>query len=429
MRIRYFIFFLFLASLSFADEDCDICSLSDIPVSSFVKCDKDGFCITSTDDFFCISVTTLLQADARFVIPDYIARGANNFFIRRARFIIDGRVGSGFSYRLTPDFSLGGSTHLFDAWIHYAFSPGLGLRFGKVRPPLGLERLLNEGDLKFIQRGLPSNLVPIREIGIMVCGDVYDKRLEYEIGIFNGTHDLGLSVSDNNNAKDLEARFFFFPFKKAYSSVLDNLAFGCGGSWGVHSGGNCIAGDCDGPELPLYITPGFLLLFRYRPFCVADGAQWRLIPQGYWYYGPWGLLWECALSSLKVKNKEFDIETPISNKAWQIQFSYEITGEKNSFGRIIPLTTFDLCKGTWGGFEFVARYQEMFIDPDAFPIYADPDFSVQTIRSAGIGFNWYPNVFVKISADYELSRFKRGAPDGHDRTVEHLFLFQGQVRF
>lgn len=408
-----------------ADDKC-----LDDKCPSFVKYDDDGLCIATVDDFVCVHVTTFLQADARFVIPDYVARGANNFFIRRARFIVEGRVGSGFSFRMTPDFALGGSTHLFDAWIQYAYNPDCGVRLGKMRPPLGLERLAQEGDLKFIQRGLPSNLVPIREIGVMLCGALDEKRLEYEVGVFNGAPDLGLSVADSNNAKDIQARFFVLPFKKTHWKVLDDLGFGCAGSWGVHSCGDCL----DGSELPVYFTPALLVLFRYRPTCVADGSQWRIIPQGYWYYGPWGVLFECALSSLKVKERILQVERPIVNKAWQLQFSYELTGEKDSFGRIIPLTTFDLCKGTWGAFEFVARCQEMFIDPEAFPLFADPRCSSQAIRSAGIGLNWYPNLYVKISADYEVSSFKRGARDSsardnRNRPVEQLLLFQGQVRF
>ena len=60
-----------------------------------------------------------------------------------------------------------------------------------------------------------------------------------------------------------------------------------------------------GGSLPGYFTDGQQQFFAYNPadkaVVVADDNHWRLSPQAYYYYGPFGLLGEYAISDQEVK--------------------------------------------------------------------------------------------------------------------------------
>src|SRR3569833_791775 len=77
--------------------------------------------------------------------------------------------------------------------------------------PFGLERLQQEQYLLCVERGLPQNLVPDRDIGAALHGTIGDGWLVYEADIFNGTIDGGNVDGDNNDGKDWVFRVFNRP--------------------------------------------------------------------------------------------------------------------------------------------------------------------------------------------------------------------------
>ncbi len=64
----------------------------------------------------------------------------NTLLIRRAQPYMEGRLPYGVSFLINPDFG-GGTTVLQDAYLGLDLSDALRFRFGKFRPPFGLERL------------------------------------------------------------------------------------------------------------------------------------------------------------------------------------------------------------------------------------------------------------------------------------------------
>ena len=50
-----------------------------------------------------------------------------------------------------------GKTIIVDAYAAARFNPGLVVTAGKFKPSVGLERLQSEADLRFMERGLPTN--------------------------------------------------------------------------------------------------------------------------------------------------------------------------------------------------------------------------------------------------------------------------------
>jgi phosphate-selective porin OprO/OprP len=122
--------------------------------------------------------------------------------------------------------------------------------------------------------------------------------------------------------------------------------------------------------------------------------------------------------------------TSLENTAWQLTGSWVLTGEDGSYrGVVKPSHPFALDGEGWGAFELVARYGELDIDDDAFPVYADPSVSVRSSRAWGLGVNWYLNSNLKLVLNYTDASFEGGAPLGADRPDEEAIFSRLQVSF
>ena len=155
--------------------------------------------------------------------------------------------------------------------------------------------------------------------------------LTYAVGVFNGVVDLGNGDGDLNDSKDLDARVFLQPFTQG---SLKGLGFGIAATTGTEQGG--LSGTTLSSGLPSYRSPGQQTVFRYRVDAaaplnsvIADGQRSRLVPQGYFYSGPFGLQGEYALSRQEVRLGPSAAE--LTHKAWQASGSFFLTGEKAGF--------------------------------------------------------------------------------------------------
>jgi phosphate-selective porin OprO/OprP len=70
--------------------------------------------------------------------------------------------------------------------------------FGQFKPPFGLQELTSSGNLSFVDRSLVSNeYARGRDAGVAVQGVLFENRIEYRAGVFNGN---GVARSTNDNA-------------------------------------------------------------------------------------------------------------------------------------------------------------------------------------------------------------------------------------
>ena len=162
----------------------------------------------------------------------------------------------------------------------------------------------------------------------------------------------------------------------------------------------------------------------------ADGDHSRVSPQAYWYFGPFGLLGEYAVSSQELSGTNAGGQSVIQqdNTAWQIQASYVVTGEDNTFRSVNPRKNFDPRNGGWGALQLAARWTELDIDDDTF-IFLDPGKSVNHASTWTVGANWFLNKATRIMADYEETYFDGGAAGGGDRQTEKVFSIRFQLSF
>src|SRR5205814_316863 len=151
----------------------------------------------------------------------------------------------------------------------------------------------------------------------------------------------------DHSGKDVEGRVFVLPFRQSKSDTFKQLGFGIAGTNGTQRG------SPTSPNLPTYKTAAQQTSFRYRPdgtadgTTLADGRHWRVGPQAYYYVGSVGLLTEYYVSSQRVRRGT--VRDNVQATAWQIEGTYALTGEKESYrGIVSPRRNFDRKSGGWG---------------------------------------------------------------------------------
>lgn len=381
-----------------------------------------GASIRSADGKVQLKLGALVQADHRVFIDDDERPQNDTFLWRRIRPTLEGSWGELVGFRITPEFA-GDSASIVDAYVDLRFSPAATVRAGKVKGPVGLERLQGGGATALVERGFPTELAPNRDLGVQLQGALAQSRVNYVVGVYNGAPDGRDSPTSNPDGKfELAGRLFFEPWKGT-DSALSGLGFGIGASTGDKQGaGNSF--------LPRYRTQGQATFFSYLGTVVADGEHTRWSPHAYWYAGPVGLLGEYIRSKQEVVDTATAARASLDHSAWSLSGSWVVTGEKASHRGVKPNRPFAPgAEGGWGAFELVARYGELDVDDAAFPLFALPSASASEASAWALGLNWYLTGHLKLAASYGHTSFTGGGPGGGDRQDEKIFFTRAQFAF
>jgi phosphate-selective porin OprO/OprP len=363
---------------------------------------NSGLSVASGDSNFVFQLHGLIQTDNRTFFNDKdnhgkSIQGNDGFLLRRARPIFSGTVYKDFDFVFIPDFG-GSSVQIFDAYVNYRYAPWLQVRAGKFKTPVGLEQLQSDQYTFFNERALPTALVPNRDVGFQLWGDVADGRLSYAAGVFNGVGDGRNSANaDFEDHREFAGRLFLQPFKGTSVTALQGLGFGVAGSWGNTSSNST--------GLPsAFLTDGQQQFFTYTNTSVAaNGEHWRLSPQGYYYYGPFGFLGEYVISDQKVSKGAASAR--LENTAWQVAGGWVLTGEDATFTGVTPRHPFDPRANHWGAVQLVARYADLDVDNKAFPIFANPATSASEAKAWAVGLNWYLNRNIRVNTSFSRTTF------------------------
>lgn len=390
-----------------------------------VNASDKGFGFKSSDGQFEYKLRGLVQLDYRSFDGDAYPNAVDGFLARRIRPSFEGTVFGKYGFRFTPEFGESGDdssatnkARVIDAYMDARLDPRFQIRAGKFKPFVGLERLQAGGDIKFIERSYVSNnILPNRDLGISVQGDVLDKKLNYAVGVFNGVADGSESstAQDSNSGKDLTARLFATPFNED-DSALAGLGFGLAAT----------VGNSNGNALNSYKTPGQSNnYFNYASGVTSNGQRTRLSPQAYYYNGPFGLLAEYA-SSRQEAIKSGASAITFKNDAWHITGSWLLTGESASFKGVKPYSAFSTGgEGGWGALELLARYQAANIDPSIPAAYKGSSYALAA-KSWALGLNWYLNEAARLALNYEQTRLEGGTLDNK---TENLMVARYQLAF
>jgi phosphate-selective porin OprO and OprP len=362
-----------------------------------------GVTFSSADTNYSISLHGVLQVDSRTFPSDGGINGNDSFILRRARPILQGTVARDFDFMFVPDF--GGSTvQIFDAYMNYRYRPELQLQAGKFKSPIGLEALQSDVSTSFNERSLATDLAPNRDVGAELRGDLFGGVASWAAGIFNGAPDYSGTTANTayGDNKAFEGRLFLQPWKKSDVAALKGFGFGVAGSYESDRA----VGTSSTGLTPGYNTDGQQKFFTYTNGVAANGTHWRISPQGYYYWGPFGLLGEYIISDQEVSKGKSSAD--LHNTAWEITGLWVLTGEDASYNGITPRHPFDPRNSQWGAWQLVARYAELDVDNAAFPIFANPNTSASAAHAWSAGINWYLNKNIRVNASYSRTTFDGG---------------------
>jgi phosphate-selective porin OprO/OprP len=337
---------------------------------------------------------TLIHVDTRTFLE---GAGRDTLVLRRARLLAEGAMAPRLRYLLVSDFG-GNSITLLDASLTFDFAPGLQLRAGKFKSPLGMEILHPTRATTFTERSLVSGLMPNRDVGVQLSVNRADGALQGTVGLFNGGVD-GTSAGnqDVDRHRDVVGRILVKPFRISSEPAWRGFTIGVGGSHGQRR-------TTEGRPRE-YRTAGQENYFSYRSAVEADGAAWRLSPQFDYRFGPLGLFGEYAVSASRLRPESNSEALSLKHRAWQLTGGYVLTGEDSSATGLVPRAPFDPGAGTWGAVEVVARWSEAKVDAAAFPRLAAPDTSVTDVRTLAVGLNWHLSGAVRAMFNYYYSQF------------------------
>jgi len=385
--------------------------LAPVPLVGFA----DGFFIQTADGDNRLVLGMVAQTDGRFslVDPNPII---NTFTIRKVRPTFTGRIARYFDFKVMPDFG-NGMTLVQDAYFDIRFSPKFRIRTGKDKTPIGYELLEGDAYLLFPERALASSLVPNRDIGAQVQGDLSPK-LFYAAGVYNGIPDGTSSTSelDTNDSKDLAARVVVQPFRTTTNpGALSGFGFQVGGSRGRQSG-----------PLPSFKTSVQQTYFSYASGAAADGQRDRVSPAVFYFYKSFGGFAEYMRSAQRVARGGAGVD--VANHAWDVTGSFLVTGDLASYGLVRPKNSFDPPNHHWGALQLIARVSQLSVDNSVFDNALAAPGANRKATQVTVGFNWYPNQSIKIYATFERTTFGTDAT-GSTRPTENVIIYRTQLGF
>ncbi|NDD57035.1 MAG: hypothetical protein EBZ44_04865 [Verrucomicrobia bacterium] len=399
-----------------------------------------GFVIKSADNQHALRLGGTLQLDDRQYVDQ--ANDANNqFLVRRARVYASGTLWKYIDFRFMPDFGLVDAQNLrntaiiADAWLNFKAIPEVQVQVGKYKPPLGLEMLQSDQNTVFMERSATTQLQPSRALGVQVHGLLFDDELSYAVGVFSESPNNYTQTVDTTLGYGIAARLFARPFVND-ADELSGLGFGVAGSYANDfdpqaSGSNSSAIN---NGLNSFASDTGVTFFNWQSGSGAgtptrDGAIYRIIPQAFYYYGPWGVQAEYILQSQGVElvgGGRTNPQIRDTSFAWQTTISYNITGEDNSFDSLTPKNNFDFFQtddpdatGLW---QVAFRVDQLQLDEDLFQklpgsgptsgagsnnnTLANGTWSTAAQNNArgffsySLGFNWYLNPNIRAYANF-----------------------------
>ena len=116
----------------------------------------------------------------------------------RQRIFFDGNITKRIEYEFSINRGLGGTVNILNAFINLHFDDRFELRFGRFFTPLIYDQFaISNYWLPTPERSLFTTNVGLgRQIGLMGWGYLFDKRLDYAAGVFNGSRNSFESLSN-----------------------------------------------------------------------------------------------------------------------------------------------------------------------------------------------------------------------------------------
>jgi phosphate-selective porin OprO and OprP len=283
-----------------------------------------------------------------------------------------------------------------DVYAEYKQFDAARVRGGQFKLPFSLDENTSASRLDFMFRSLAAtHLAPGRDQGVMVHGRVFDKRLNYEAGVFR--HD-GKNARTNNPDKvfggqTIAARAAYEPFRNVKDAKTE---LSVGGAYTTSDVAEGIPGlrGLMVFEQPFFTSSHYLVNGKRR----RTGVEFAVMPGPASVKAEWMRV-DTERIGLSVEDTDL---SPLIGEGWYVSGTYAITGERKSR---VHQPKKPLFKGGAGAIEVGARFESLEFrsgasgEPGSTSPRADVILGNRN-QVATLGVNWYINRFFKVQANY-----------------------------
>jgi len=396
--------------------------------------------------------------------PD-LSSGAN---FRRVYLGIQGKVFGNWSYNVNFDFGGSGGTetpgHIQSVYLQYDGLAPFAFRVGAYPPPASIEDGTSAGDTIFLERNAPSDLQ--RNIAggdgrdsfsILYLGDELFGALSYSGNkVQDGAKALAAAGATAAPNFDEQQAVVGRLSDRFWHDSQSNIVVGVNGTYVIKPPDSVAHGQptlsttpgatalnsftlSDPPELT--VDSNGILLATTGSLPTRHVSQWGVEAAGNFenFYGQAGY-YGFDVDRAPVAFTQFtaaatshtQIVQPSNNSftGWYAQASWILTGEQKPYSvangaftapKVAHPFGFGPDAG-WGAFELAARYSDLDLNSHALDttniITAWPSGLNRTYtyyntvrggdqRALTVAFNWYPNSFVKLAAQYQYIQVSR----------------------
>ena len=389
---------------------------------------ENGLIFRSQDNEHMIRLGGLLQLDDRQFV-DAGATDMSKFLIRRARPYASGYFYDDWEYRFAPEFALSSpnaasyQTTIADAFINYNTIDELQVQVGKFAVPVGLETLIPAAFLPFAERSLTSNLMPNRDVGVMIHGSLFSEKLSWAAMVGTGARNDTIQTGvDNGSGPVGYFRLYAQPFREEMEvpEELRGLYLGVGGSIGWQTQKDNISSS---NLFQNYSTDGGNTFLSFPDGLGVQGEVWRFTPQMYYHYGPFACWAEFTaeqqgVNTARINGTSGGGFTNYQTTAWDVVVDWVITGECATLGGVVPEKPLNFETGDIGAWQIALRYDglaagaNMFRPVNQGGLGISQTESATGVNGASLGLNWYPNRIIRIGLTVEYQGYTGGGARG-----------------
>jgi phosphate-selective porin OprO/OprP len=375
----------------------------------------DGFQIGSEDDEFDLRFHVLDQTDYKDFVPNNMAFGKSGVYVPRVRVYFEGRLTRFWEYEVSLQRSLDGVWDLLDGNINLPLSEAFQLKLGRCLVPYSFD-WFDHLEQYFIapERALfPLNFGLSRQAGLLAWGKAAEGRLDWAVGGFNG-HLSG--VTDNNPDQAAVGYFNLLPFLNSERyPALRNLNLGASGALGLVARDEAplpLRTSVQAAENDAATTDASAVFLNFNDGTVYHGkSDFAAVHLAYYVRGL-SFESEWNIGQFQMSRPDLRTRPDIPVRGFHTMLSYFITGEEiERRTTVVPLRPFRPIHGEWGpgALEPYVRYSQLNLGDIVFKDgLANGEFWTNNVGMVDLGFNWYPNRWIKFYFDWQHAAY--GSP-------------------
>ncbi len=392
-----------------------------------------GFLFETEDEEFRLWVHLESQIEARIWGQREQVPANSGIFLPRQRIFFDGNITRRIEYELAFNRGLGGNVNILNAFINLHFDDRFEVRIGRFFTPLTYDQFaISNYWMPTPERSIFTTNVGLgRQIGLMGWGYLFDKRLDYAAGVFNGSRNSFESLS---NSVDFVGYLNARPFQESESlkfarflNLGTSVAIGDQDQAAVPSAFRIGGGSPNGDVPGLGTTP-FLIL---NPNVLERGERLLGSVNAAYFHKGLSLIgeWQYGYGNYAFPGRSPSVQVPYAG--FYVVGGYFLTGENvERRTRVNPLRPFiptrkgaPIGPGAW---ELVGRVSELRVGENIFTAgFADPSLWSNQAITTELGTNWYWNEYIKMYIFWLHGQFGEPVqyrPGGLQKTADMFWL-------